>query len=189
MNNLLNYGWNPFQSGPTTSQPVAGGNPAFTFGNQGTSPSTSQARTFQSPVRPKIIFLATLNLPYLSKLMNYPLKHDATRPLVPTKLPSNIPKFEGKVGEKLGDHITTFQLWCSSNSLNDDIVRLRLFQKTLTSVATKWYIELPSVVFDSFWDLANVFLNHFQLLVWYDAVIDLFSTFQQEKSTHILDHI
>ena len=85
-------------------------------------------------------------------------------PPVPTKLPSDIPKFEGKFGEDPGAHITTFHLWCSSYSLNNDTVRLRLFQRTLTSTTTKWYIELPSTAFDSFWDLANVFLNHFQLL-------------------------
>ena len=86
MNNPLAYGWNPFQSSLTTSQPVAGGNPAFTFGNQGESPSTSQARTFQDPVRPKLIpFLTTLNLPDLSKLMNDPVKHDATWTPIPTK--------------------------------------------------------------------------------------------------------
>jgi hypothetical protein len=27
---------------------------------------------------------------------------------VPTKLPSDIPKFEGKTGEDPGDHVTTF---------------------------------------------------------------------------------
>ena len=105
--------------------------------------------------------------------MNDSVKHDATWPPIPTKLPSYIPKFEGKFGEDPGDHITTFHLWCSSNSLNDDTVRLRFFQRTVTSAATKWYIELPSAVFDSFGDLANVFLNHFQLPVRYDAGTDL----------------
>ena len=175
--NPLAYGWHPFQSGPTTLQPVAGGNPAFTFGNPRASPSTSQVGTFHAPVRPKLPFLVTLNLPDLSKLMNDPVRHDASWTPVPTKLPSDIPKFEGKVGEDPGAHITTFYLWCSSNSLNDDTIQLRLFQRTLTSAATKWYIKLLSIAFGSFWDLANVFLNHFQLHVWYDAGIDLFYTF------------
>jgi hypothetical protein len=34
-----------------------------------------------------------------------------------------------------------------------------------------------------------VFLNHFQLLVHYDVGIELMSTFRQDKSTHISDHI
>ena len=97
--------------------------------------------------------------------------------LLDTKLPSDIPKFEGKVGEDPGAHITTFHLWCSSKSLNNETIQLRFFQRTLTSAATKWYIELPSVAFDSFWDLADVFLNHFQLPVRYDADTYLPSTF------------
>ena len=59
----------------------------------------------------------------------------------------------------------------------------------LTSVAAKWYIELPSAAFDSFWDLAVVFLNHFQLHVRYDDGTYLLSIFRQDKATHILDHI
>ena len=57
---------------------------------------------------PKFLFLATLNLPDLSKLMNDPVRHDPLWPPVPTKLPSDIPKFEGKVGEDPGAHATTF---------------------------------------------------------------------------------
>ena len=108
MNNRLAYGWNPFQISPTTSQLTSRGNPAFTFGNQGESPSTSQARTFQALVRPKIPFQETLNLPDLAKLMHDSVKHDAIWPPFPTKLPSDIPKFEGKVGEDPGAYITTF---------------------------------------------------------------------------------
>jgi hypothetical protein len=46
--------------------------------------------------QPRLPFLAMLNLPDLSKLMNDPVSHDPTWPPVPTKLPSDIPKFEGK---------------------------------------------------------------------------------------------
>ena len=106
-------------------------------------------------------------------------------PLVPTKLHSYIPNFEGKTGEDSGAHVTTFHLWCSSNSQNNDTVQLRLFQRTLTGVATKWYIEFRSTVFDIFWDLAEVFFNHFQLPIRYDVDTELLSTFRQDKSTHI----
>ena len=139
------YGWNP-----STSQLVARGKPTFTYGNLGASPSNPQTGTFSAPVRPKLLFLATLNLPDFSKLMNDPVRHDPSWPPVPTKLPSDIPKFKGKVGEDLEAHATTFHLWCSSNSLNEDSVRLRLFQITLTNTTTKLYIELQllhSVVF------------------------------------------
>jgi hypothetical protein len=60
--------------------------------------------------QPHISFLAMLNLPDLAKLMNDPMSHDPTWPPIPTKLPYDIPKFEGKNGEDPGDHVTTFQL-------------------------------------------------------------------------------
>ena len=72
--------------------------------------------------------------------MNDLVCHNATYPPIPIKLPSCIPKFEGKTGEDPGSYIKTFHLWFSSNSLNDDYVRLRLFQRTLTNVVAKWYI-------------------------------------------------
>ena len=64
-----------------------------------------------------------------------------------------------------------------------------LFQCTLTGPAAKWYIELPRGAFTLFDDLAMTFLNHFQLLVWYDVGTELLSTFQQDKATHIFYHI
>jgi hypothetical protein len=72
--------------------------------------------------QPRLPFLASLNLPDLSKLMNDSMSHDPTWPPVPTKLPLDIPKFEGNTGEDPGDHVTTFHLWFSSNSLNDDSI-------------------------------------------------------------------
>ena len=108
INNPLAYGWNPFQRNPSTSQPTAGGNPTFTYGNMGACPSNPQTGTFSTPVRPKLPFLETLNFPYLSKLMNDLVRHDPSWPPIPTKLPSDIPKFEGKVGDDPGSHVTTF---------------------------------------------------------------------------------
>jgi hypothetical protein len=58
--------------------------------------------------QPHLPFLATLNLPDLSKLMNDPMSHDPTCPPVLTKLPYDILKFEGKNGEDLDDNVTTF---------------------------------------------------------------------------------
>ena len=88
-------------------------------------------------------FLATLDLLDFSKLINYPIQHNASWPPIPVNLPSDIPKFDGKQGDDPKNHVMTFHLWCSYNSLMDDSIRLRLFQRTLTSTATKWYIELP----------------------------------------------
>ena len=93
--------------------------------------------------QPSIPFLATLNLPDLSRLKNDHVLCNLSWPIVPTKLPSDIPKFEGKAGEDPSEHVTTFHLWCSLNSLNGDSIRLRLFQCTLMGPAEKWYIELP----------------------------------------------
>ena len=66
---------------------------------------------------------------------------------------------------------------------------MRLFQRTLTGLAAKWYIELPKGAFTLFDDLAMTFLNHFQLPVRYDIGTKLLSTFWQDKATHIADHI
>jgi hypothetical protein len=106
-----------------------------------------------------------------------------------TKLPSDIPKFEAKPNEDPVDHVTTFHIWCSSNSLKDDFVQLRLFQRTLTGSATKWYIEFDCSRYSSFGELAMDFLNHFQLPVRYDAGTELLTNFKQTTMNHIFDHI
>jgi hypothetical protein len=74
--------------------------------------------------QPKLPFLATLHLPELTRFLNDPIFHDPRLPPMPMKLPSDIPKFEAKPNEYPGDHVTTFHLWCSSNSLKDDSVQL-----------------------------------------------------------------
>jgi hypothetical protein len=108
---------------------------------------------------------------------------------MPTKLPSDIPKFEAKPNEDPGDHVTTFHLWCSSNSLKDDSIQLRLFQRTLIGSVVKWYIELDRSRYSSFGELAMAFLNHFQLPVRYDAGTELLANFEQTTADHISDHI
>jgi hypothetical protein len=55
-------------------------------------------------------YLASLNIPDLSNLTNDPILHDPTWPAMPTKLPSKIPKFQGKVGEYPTNHIMNFHL-------------------------------------------------------------------------------
>jgi hypothetical protein len=121
--------------------------------------------------------------------MNDPMRHDITWPPVPTKLSSDILKFKGNIGEDLGDHVTTFHLWCSSNSLNNDSICLILFQRTLTWVAAKWYIEIPGGTYKIFNHMVLVFLNHFQFSICYDVGIEILSAFCQDKATHISDHI
>ena len=108
---------------------------------------------------------------------------------MPTKLPSDIPKFEGKAGECPQNHIMTFHLLCSSNRIIDDSVRLRLFQRTLTGATAKWYIELPQAKYPDFNSLAFMFLQYFQLPVRYDEGVEILFSCHQSTATHITDHI
>src|ERR1700734_2981658 len=105
------------------------------------------------------------------------------------KFPSDIPKFEGKPGEDPSNHVMSYHLWCESNSISDDSIHLRLFQRTLIGLATKWYIELPRATFYDFSQLATSVLTHFQLLVRYDNGTELLTSLKQSTSTFISDHI
>jgi hypothetical protein len=78
------------------------------------------------------------------------------------KLPSDIPKFDENLGEYPSTDIMVYHLWCSSNSLMDDSVRLRIFQISLTGAVAKWYIELKGGSFKSFNRSAMEFLTHYQ---------------------------
>jgi len=162
------------------------------YPNFSLQPGASQILGSFHPVhtqQPKLPFLATLDFPYLSRLLNDPICHDPRWPPMPTKLPSNIPKLEGKPKEDPGDHVTTFDLWCSSNSLRDDSVQLCFFQRTLIGSVVKWYNELDRSIYSTFGELTMVFLNHFQLLVRYDADTELLANFEHMKVVHISDHI
>lgn len=82
-----------------------------------------------------------------------------------------------------------FHLWCCSNTLLDDSIRLRVFQRTLTRVAVKCYIEMPPASFVDFSSIAIVFLNHFQFPVRYEMRMKLLTSFRQNDSTHISHYI
>jgi hypothetical protein len=140
-------------------------------------------------VNRQLPFLATLDLPDLSRILNDPIRHSPQWPAIPAKLPSDIPKFDGKAGDDPNNHVMTFHLWCSSNSLMDDSIRLRLFQRTLTGAAAKWYIELPRGFFSDFNTLAMAFLTHYQLPIRYDTGTEILTSFKQDSGTHISDHI
>ena len=108
---------------------------------------------------------------------------------MPTKTPSYIPKFKGKVGECPQNHIMMFHLWCSSNSIIDDSIILRLFQRTLIGATTKWYIELPQAKYLDFNSLAFMFLQYFQILIRYNEKVEILLSCHQNTATHITDHI
>ena len=112
---------------------------------------------------PQLSFLAALDIPDIHKLINDPINHNPLWPPVPHKIPSDIPKFDGKKGDDPASHITTFHLWSISNSMVDDSVQLRLFPGTLTGNAAKWYIEFPRAAIYTFGTLATEFLKNFQL--------------------------
>jgi hypothetical protein len=134
-------------------------------------------------------YLASLNISDLSKLTNDPILYDPTWPAMPTKLPSKITKFEGKAREDPANHIMIFQLWCSSNNIMDDSIRLRLFQHTLTGPSTKWYMDEKSGSHVAFESLAKEFLTFFQLPILHDNGLELLSEFKETSTTHIADHI
>jgi hypothetical protein len=144
---------------------------------------------YHSHINRQLPFLVTLDLPKLSRLTNDPISHSPVWLVIPAKLPSDIPKFDGNPGEDPNNHVMTFHLWCSSNSLMDDSIRFRLFQRTLTSSTTKWYIELPHASFHDFNSLAMSFLKHFQLPIRYEMGTELLTSLHQTNSVHISDHI
>jgi hypothetical protein len=195
--NLMSFMGNQPMMSPQMQNPFAGQGQGF-YPNPGQQPNSSwQPGASQTPgpfypgyqQQPKLPFLATLHLPDLTRLLNDPIYHDPRWPPMPTKLPSDIPKFEAKPNEDPGDDVTTFHLWCSSNSLKDESVQLRLFQRTLIGSAAKWYIELDRSRYSFFGELAMAFLNHFQLPVRYDANTELLANFEQTSADHISDHI
>ena len=82
-------------------------------------------------------FLAALDIPDIYKLTNDPINHNPFWPPVLHKIPSNIPKFDGKQGDDPATHVNTFHLWSISNSMVDDSIWLRLSPRTLRGNAAK----------------------------------------------------
>ena len=87
------------------------------------------------------------------------------------------------------NHITTYHLWCVSNSFFDESITLRLFHRTLISNATKWFIELSTASFFDFQSLEIAFLTHFQLPIQYEMGTELLISLRHNTTTHIYDHI
>ena len=90
----------------------------------------------------KLSFLATLELRDLSKLTNDPIWHHFVWPPAPVKIPTDILMFDGKTRKDPTNHITTYHMWCVSNSFLDDSIKLWLFPRTLTGNVVKWFIKL-----------------------------------------------
>jgi hypothetical protein len=163
-------------------------NPQNTSQGIGPLPTHTMARNNPPPNIP-IPYLESLNILYLNKLMNDPILHDATWPNMPTKLPSDIPNFEGKPGEDPTNHVMTFHLCFSSKKIMDDSIHLSLFQRTLTGSSTKWCVDEKSGSHVTFESLAEAFLYFFQLPVHHDTILELLSKFKQTTSIDISNHI
>jgi hypothetical protein len=96
--------------GSQTSSQGRSTNPPNPSQGVGPLPTHTMAGTDPS-LNPPFPYLASLNIYDLTKLTNDPILCDATWPNMPTKLPSDIPKFEGKLGEDPTNHVMTFHLW------------------------------------------------------------------------------
>jgi hypothetical protein len=131
-------------------------------------PTNTMDGTSPPPNTP-IPYLASLNIPDLTKLKNDPICHDATWPIMLTKFPSNIPKFEGKLEEHPTNHVMIFHLWFSSNINMDDSIHLSSFQRTLTGSLAKWHVNEKSGSHVTFESLAKAFLSFFQLPFHHDT--------------------
>ena len=166
------------------SEPNTSGSPDPNAGN-----TTSGTATGTIPAAPLLPYMAGLSLPDFNQLINDPIHHDPSWPAMPTKLPSDITKFEGLVGEDPTNHVRSFHMWCSSNSITDDSVHLRLFQRTLTGEASKWYIDQASSSHTTFATLSWDFLSYFQLLLRYDTGTELFTSFLQSSASRLSNHV
>jgi hypothetical protein len=136
---------------------------------------------YHPQVNQKLPFLTTLDFPDLFRLKNDPILHFPFWPVIPSKLSSDIPKFDIKYGEYPNNHVMTFHLCCSSNSLMDDSICLCLLQRTLMGSATKWYIEIQHGSFQYFKSLTMAFLTIFT----YPSITDRYKTFNLSSSNEL----
>jgi hypothetical protein len=144
---------------------------------------------YHPQVNQQLPFLSTLDIPYFLRLKNDPILHSSFWLVIPTKLPSDILKFDGKPGEDPNNHVMNFHLWFSSNSLMDDSILLHLFQRTLMGSTNKWYIELQHITFQDFNSLSMDFLTHFQLPIRYETDTEILTSLRQKNCVHIYDYI
>ena len=110
---------------------------------------------------PHLPFMAILNLPDVSKLINDPIEHDPAWLDMHDTIPLDIPKFEWKLGYDPVNHVISFHLWCSSNNIVEDFVRIFLFQQTLIGTTSKWYVNLLGACHATFGTITITFITYF----------------------------
>lgn len=103
----LQWGKNQMPNGKNL--PLWGKNPY----QQGWVLQSGPAHRPQMTFNTQLSFLATLKLLDVSRLTNDPILHSPYSPSVPSKIPSDCPKFEGKVKEDPQAHMMTYRLWFS----------------------------------------------------------------------------
>lgn len=80
-------------------------------------------------------------------------------------------------------------MWCSSNTITEDSIHLRLFQCMLTRAAAKWYVDQLRETHSTLATLATTFISYFQLPLCYDTCTKRLTYFRQTFSTHLSDHV
>ena len=104
----------------------------------------SYPRYAQPNLKRQLPFIPTLEVLDLNHLTNDPINYAPWWLVIPHMLPSDIPKFNGNPGEDPSNHVMAFHLWCSSNSLNVDSIRLHLFHKMLIVIGQTLVMRIPS---------------------------------------------
>jgi hypothetical protein len=84
---------------PSQQQPYVEGPTGYNYlANQFYGPTgVPMPHKYHTKINQHLPFLATLDLPDLSRLTNDPIFHSPVWPVIPAKLPSDIPKFEKKL--------------------------------------------------------------------------------------------
>jgi hypothetical protein len=115
---------------PPTSPPSQGGGAQPSSQGMSSQPSsqgtTSQpSHTMVAPT-PNFPYLASLNIPYLTKLMNDPIYMIPLGLTCPPNYLQTSQSLKGNQGEDPTNHIMSFHLWCSSNNIMEDSIRLMI---------------------------------------------------------------
>jgi hypothetical protein len=100
--------WNYYPLQPPLNQTGSSHYGKTAYGPIGLSTGLPPQSHQYPQVNRKLPFLSTLDLLDLSRILNDPIRHSPQWPVIPSKLPSDIPKFDGKVGEDPNNHVMTF---------------------------------------------------------------------------------
>lgn len=148
-----------------------GGNPGA---YQGTPTSGTPTGVVTHPLLP---FMVGLSLLDFSHLINDSLLHNPTWLEMLTKLPLDIPKFEGNWREDPTNHVCSFHMWCSSNFIIKGSIHLLLFQRMLIGAIVKWYVDQPRATHSTLVTLSIAFLSYILLPLHYDTSTKLLNFF------------